>query len=188
MGLSLSLEQAQKLLTTKRKPAYLAGVLNLHSINCLPSLVHRCLTSSPTCGALWPVDFWVPFKTVSPVKLRVTTFSYVYALGSVEESDTLIEKQYGQDVIDSLSVLEAVAPSFDSGLWPRLAEILPILNLALRSRFAIIRQATARCFATICNVMTSDSMRYVVENIVPLLSDPLVLANRQGAIELIYRE
>lgn len=108
--------------------------------------------------------------------------------GSVEKSDALIEKQYGQDVIDSLSVLEAVAPSFDSGLWPRLAEVLPMLDLALRSRFAIIRQAAARCFATICNVMTSESMRYVVENIVPLLSDPLVLANRQGAIELIYRE
>lgn len=108
--------------------------------------------------------------------------------GSVDESDMLIEKQYGQDVIDSLSVLEAVAPSFDSGLWPRLAEILPILDLALRSRFAIIRQAAARCFATICDVMTAESMRYVVEKIVPLLGDPLVLANRQGATELIYRE
>lgn len=109
-------------------------------------------------------------------------------LGSVEQSDTLIEKQYGQDVIDSLSVLEAVAPSFDSGLWPRLAEVLPILDLALRSRFAIIRQASAQCFATICSVMTAESMRYVVEKIVPLLGDPLVLANRQGATELIYRE
>ncbi|KAF9453249.1 SNF2 superfamily chromatin remodeling protein [Macrolepiota fuliginosa MF-IS2] len=106
--------------------------------------------------------------------------------GSVEQSDILIEKQYGQDVIDSLSVLEAVAPAFDSGLWPRLAEVLPILDLALRSRFAIIRQAAARCFATICDVMTAESMRYVVEKIVPLLGDPLVLANRQGATELIY--
>ncbi|KXN85489.1 putative helicase mot1 [Leucoagaricus sp. SymC.cos] len=107
-------------------------------------------------------------------------------LSSVDQSDILIEKQYGQDVIDSLSVLEAVAPSFDSGLWPRLAEVLPILDLALRSRFAIIRQAAARCFATICDVMTAESMRYVVEKIVPLLGNPLVLANRQGATELIY--
>lgn len=106
--------------------------------------------------------------------------------GSVDQSDTLIEKQYGQDVIDSLSVLGAVAPSFDPELWPRLAEVLPILDLALRSRFAIIRQSAARCFATICGVMTAESMRYVVEKIVPLLADPLVLANRQGATELIY--
>jgi len=107
--------------------------------------------------------------------------------GSVGESDALIDKQYGQDVIDSLSVLEAVAPLFDPALWPRLVEILPILDLALRSRFAIIRQAAARCFATICHVMTAESMCYVVEKMVPLLSDPLALANRQGATELIYR-
>jgi TATA-binding protein-associated factor len=62
-----------------------------------------------------------------------------------------------------------------------------MLDLALRSRFAIIRQSAARCFATICDVMTLEAMRYVVEHLVPLLGDPLVLANRQGATELIYR-
>lgn len=116
-----------------------------------------------------------------------TTFTSLSIAGTVGESDALIDKQYGQDVIDSLSVLEAVAPLFDPALWPRLVEILPILDLALRSRFAIIRQAAARCFATICHVMTAESMCYVVEKIVPLLSDPLTLANRQGATELIYR-
>jgi len=35
--------------------------------------------------------------------------------------------------------------------------------------------------------MTSEAMRYVIENVVPLLGDPLVLSNRQGAAELIYR-
>lgn len=62
-----------------------------------------------------------------------------------------------------------------------------MLDLALHSRFAIIRQSAARCFATICDVMTLDAMRYVVEHLVPLLGDALVLANRQGATELIYR-
>ncbi len=116
-------------------------------------------------------------------------FAYlIVPVGSVDQSDNLIEKQFGQDVIDSLSVLEAVTPAFDPGLWPRLTEVLPILHLALRSRFAIIRQAAARCFATICDVMTNESMRFVVEHIIPLLGDPLVLPNRQGATELIYRE
>jgi TATA-binding protein-associated factor len=35
--------------------------------------------------------------------------------------------------------------------------------------------------------MTLDAMRYVVEHLVPLLGDALVLTNRQGATELIYR-
>ncbi|KAF8628445.1 hypothetical protein AX15_003960 [Amanita polypyramis BW_CC] len=103
-----------------------------------------------------------------------------------EHSDNLIEKQYGQDVIDSLSVLEAVVPTFHQELWPKLAETFPMLRLALQSRFAIIRQSAARCLATICDVMTMDGMKFVIENIVPLLGDPLVLENRQGAAELVH--
>ncbi|KAF8078067.1 SNF2 superfamily chromatin remodeling protein [Lyophyllum atratum] len=105
---------------------------------------------------------------------------------SQKQSDLLIEKQFGQDVIDSLSVLEAVVPTFHHDLWPKLSEIFPMLDLALRSRFAIIRQSAARCLATICDVMTSEAMHYVIEHLVPLLGDPLVLAHRQGATELIY--
>ncbi|KAJ7168182.1 SNF2 superfamily chromatin remodeling protein [Mycena crocata] len=102
------------------------------------------------------------------------------------ESDDRIQKQFGQDVIDSLSVLEAVVPTFHPDLWPKLAETFPMMHVALTSRFAIIRQSAARCFATLCDVMTSEAMRYVIENIVPLLGDPLVLANRQGATELMF--
>ncbi|KAF8636633.1 hypothetical protein AX17_003442 [Amanita inopinata Kibby_2008] len=105
---------------------------------------------------------------------------------SPELSDELIEKNYGQDVVDSFSVLEAVVPTFHEALWPQLAGIFPMFNLALRSRFAIIRQSSAKCLATICSVMTAEAMKYVIEDIVPLLGDPLVLANRQGAAEVIY--
>jgi TATA-binding protein-associated factor len=110
-----------------------------------------------------------------------------WCVGSPTESDDLVAKQFGQDVIDSLSVLEAVIPALHQDLWPRLAEIFPMMTLALQSRYAIIRQSAARCFATVCDVMTSEAMRYVIEAVVPLLSDPLVLSNRQGAAELIYR-
>ncbi|KAH7927090.1 hypothetical protein BV22DRAFT_1193901 [Leucogyrophana mollusca] len=105
---------------------------------------------------------------------------------SPKDADTLMDKQYGQDVIDSLSVLEAVAPTLHADLWPKLAELFPVMTVALRSRYAIIRQSAARCFATICNVMTSDAMLFVIENIIPLLGDPVVLSNRQGAAEVIY--
>ena len=97
-------------------------------------------------------------------------------------------KEFGQDVIDSLSVLEAVAPSLHQDIWPRLIGIFPMLTMALRSRYAVIRQSAARCFATVCDVMPSEAMRYVIENVVPLIGDPLVLSNRQGAVELMYRE
>ncbi|KIJ63251.1 hypothetical protein HYDPIDRAFT_113216 [Hydnomerulius pinastri MD-312] len=101
-------------------------------------------------------------------------------------ADALMEKNCGQDVIDSLSVLEAVAPTLDPSLWPRLAELFPAMTIALRSKFAIIRQSAARCFATVCEVMTSEAMRFVIEQLVPLIGDAIVLSNRQGAAEAIY--
>jgi TATA-binding protein-associated factor len=99
-----------------------------------------------------------------------------------------MDKQYGQDVIDSLSVLEAVAPTLNPELWPKLAELFPAMATALRSKYAIIRQTAARCFATVCEVMTAEAMRFVIERLVPLISDAVVLSNRQGAIEAIHRE
>lgn len=99
-----------------------------------------------------------------------------------------MEKEQGQNVIDSLSVLKVTASTLHCGLWYRLEELLPKLTLALRSRFAIIRQCTARCFATICGVITVQAMRHVIEHVVPLLGDSHSTTNRQGAIELIYRE
>lgn len=106
---------------------------------------------------------------------------------SPREADTAMEKQYGQDVIDSLSVLEAVSPALDPALWPRLTELFPAVAIALRSKFAIIRQTAARCFATICVVMTTEAMRFVIEQLLPLIGDAVVLSNRQGAAEAIYR-
>lgn len=110
-----------------------------------------------------------------------------YTIDSHDQCDMLIEKQYGQDVIDSLSVLEAIVPTFHQGLHHKLQDLLPMVGLVLRSRFGIVRQAAARCFATICDVMTSEAMRYVIEEIIPFLQDPLVVTNRQGTMELIYR-
>ena len=98
-----------------------------------------------------------------------------------------MDKQFGQDVIDSLSVLRVIASTLHKEFWPRLEALLPKLALALRSRFAIIRQCTAQCFATICGVITPPAMRYVIEHIVPYLGDSISVANRQGAVELVYR-
>ena len=98
-----------------------------------------------------------------------------------------MEKQYGQDVVDSLSVLEAVSPALDPALWPKLADLFPAMAIALRSKFAIIRQTAARCFATICEVMTAEAMLFVIEHLLPLIGDAVVLSNRQGAAEVIYR-
>ena len=61
-----------------------------------------------------------------------------------------------------------------------------MIAMALRSQFAIIRQSAARCFAAICDVMTVDAMRFVIEIILPFLGDTLINPNRQGATELVF--
>jgi TATA-binding protein-associated factor len=103
-----------------------------------------------------------------------------------DSADELISRQHGQDVIDSLSVLEAVMPTLHRELWPRIRELFPMIIMALRSRFAIIRQSAARCFAAVCNVMTVDAMRFVIEIVLPFLGDTLIDSNRQGATELVF--
>ncbi|KAG9318204.1 hypothetical protein JVU11DRAFT_284 [Chiua virens] len=105
---------------------------------------------------------------------------------SPQEADVAMEKQFGQDVIDSLSVLEAVSPALDPALRPKLTELFPLIAIALRSKFAIIRQTAARCFATVCEIMTSEAMRFVIERLLPVIGDVVVLSNRQGAAEAIY--
>lgn len=104
-----------------------------------------------------------------------------------QDVDALMEKQCGQDVIDSLSVLEAVVPTLHPDLWSKITELFPFMAMALRSRYAIIRQCAARCFSTICDVITADAMLFVIENLVPLIGDAVVLSNRQGTVEAVYR-
>lgn len=107
--------------------------------------------------------------------------------GDPFQADRLIEKKLGQDLIDSLSVLRVAAGTLHEDLWPPLIGLLSKLSLPLRSRFAILRQCTARCFASVCNVVTPQAMKHVVEDVVPYLGDSLSITNRQGATELIYR-
>lgn len=123
----------------------------------------------------------------SVLMLSLPHTQLISALDELEKMDKQIEKQFGQDVIDSFSVLEAVVPTFHESLWPKFREVFPMIILALRSRFAIIRQAAAKCFATMCDTVSMDAMRTVIEDVIPFLGDDLNLSNRQGATELIYR-
>ncbi|KZV99116.1 hypothetical protein EXIGLDRAFT_258645 [Exidia glandulosa HHB12029] len=92
----------------------------------------------------------------------------------------------GQSVLDALTVLSTVVPTLHESLRPRVKELFPCVATALRSRYAIVRQAAARCFAEICNVLTVEGMHFLVETIIPFLGDPSLVANRQGTVELIY--
>lgn len=96
------------------------------------------------------------------------------------------ENDLGQEIVDGLSTLRALLPKFDSGLHPWVANIMPIIAKALQCELSVIRYAAAKCFATICSVITVGGMTMLVEKVLPTISNALDVHHRQGAVECIY--
>ncbi|KAI9785144.1 MAG: TATA-binding protein-associated factor mot1 [Geoglossum umbratile] len=92
----------------------------------------------------------------------------------------------GQAVVDSLSTIRALVPTFDSGLYPFIVTLLPLIAKSLQSALSVFRYSAAKCFATVCSVITVRGMTMLVEKVLPLVNNALDLRCRQGAIECIY--
>ncbi|RCI04336.1 TATA-binding protein-associated factor mot1 [Rhizopus stolonifer] len=107
---------------------------------------------------------------------------------SSEQSDNLIttDFQLGQDVIDSLAILNMIIPYLSKGLWDHIIHIVPHICKALQSCYAVIRHVSARCLAAIANVITTETMQIIVDKILPQLGNTLNAYHRQGASELVY--
>ena len=90
-------------------------------------------------------------------------------------------------MLDNLTVLPIAALHLSPALHAHLSTILPPLALATRSKYAVVRFAVAKCFATLCDIVPEQGMKHVIESVVPNLADPLNVNNRRGAIELISR-
>lgn len=96
------------------------------------------------------------------------------------------ESQTGQDIIDGLSTLRALAPTLDRALHPWMVDLLSVIANALRNKLSVIRYSAAKCFATLCSVVTVEGMTMLVENVIPGISNALDVHHRQGAVECIY--
>lgn len=98
----------------------------------------------------------------------------------------LPEDTSGQSVVDSLSIIRALVPSLSPKLHNYIIDILPSVFTHLGSRFAVVRYAAAKCFATICATLPLQAIPELVRVVLPMLNDPLSLQRRQGAVECIY--
>lgn len=94
--------------------------------------------------------------------------------------------QTGQDIIDGLSTLRALAPTLHAGLHPWMVNLLPVIANALRNKLSVIRYSAAKCFATLCSVLPVEGMTMLVENVLPGISNAIDVHHRQGAVECIY--
>ncbi|GAA6037551.1 hypothetical protein NBRC10512_002557 [Rhodotorula toruloides] len=111
----------------------------------------------------------------------------MYGSGDVVKGDAVLsgDDRKAQELIDCLTVLPVASAKLEPTLHKRLASLLPALAIATRSRFAVVRYAVAKSFATLCDIVPVDGLRFVVESVVPVLADPLNVNHRRGAIELI---
>ncbi|KAM0788287.1 hypothetical protein ACM66B_001433 [Microbotryomycetes sp. NB124-2] len=109
-----------------------------------------------------------------------------YSSGNTSAADAMLasDDAKGQDLLDCLTVLPTIARQLTPRVQERLAPLFPMLALATRSSFSVVRYAVAKCFASLCEVAPSEGMRHVVEMVLPVLADPVNVNNRRGAIEL----
>ncbi|KAK4985969.1 hypothetical protein LTR28_002064, partial [Elasticomyces elasticus] len=69
----------------------------------------------------------------------------------------------GQEAIDAMSTIRAFVPTFHPDLHPFVLGLLPLVAKALQSRLAVLRYAAAKCFASICSVITVRGFTMLVE-------------------------
>ena len=94
--------------------------------------------------------------------------------------------ELGQEIVDGLSMLRALAPKFDSGIHPWIVDLMPVISKSLRCELSVIRYAGAKCFATVCSVIPIQGMTMLVEQVLPSITSALDVHCRQGAVECIY--
>jgi TATA-binding protein-associated factor len=107
-------------------------------------------------------------------------------LDKVAPSDLRLDVANGTALVDGLSVLRTIAPMLSPDLHPWELSLLPFLTKAMRSRISVVRYMAAKCFASICRILPVQAMTILVERVIPQISNPLDLHDRQGITECLY--
>ncbi|KAK5209566.1 TATA-binding protein-associated factor mot1 [Exophiala xenobiotica] len=97
-----------------------------------------------------------------------------------------LDDEQGQSLVDALSILRTMLPAVDPALHPWVLSMSPLIGKAMRSRLSVIRYSAAKCFATLCSVIPVKGMTTLVQEVLPNISNPLDLRDRQGITESVY--
>jgi TATA-binding protein-associated factor len=109
-------------------------------------------------------------------------FTDVALPAKISEEDGI----FGQAVVDAFSTLRALVGSLHADVRGFVKDLLPLIAKALQSRLYVLRYVAAKCFATICSVMSVEGITMLVETVLPTIGDGGNVHGRQGAIECIY--
>lgn len=97
-----------------------------------------------------------------------------------------LDETEGQELVDALSVLRTLTPMLAADLHPWILSMTGSITKALRGQLSVVRYIAAKCFATVCSVLTVQAMTILVEDVVPNIGNPIELNDRQGITECIY--
>jgi len=92
----------------------------------------------------------------------------------------------GQEVVDAMSTFRALVATLDPALHSWALELLPCVAKAMQSRLAVLRYTAAKCFASVCSVITVRGFTMLVGQVLPPLNNAHEVMSRQGAIECVY--
>jgi TATA-binding protein-associated factor len=96
------------------------------------------------------------------------------------------ESTIGQEAIDGMSTLRALVATLDASLHTWVLQLLPFVARALQCRLSVLRYTAAKCFASVCSVITVQGFTMLVEKVLPPINNAHEAIDRQGAIECIY--
>lgn len=97
-----------------------------------------------------------------------------------------VGEEQGQALVDAFSILRTLSPAVHPALHAWILSLSALIGKAMRSRLSVVRYSAAKCLATICSVITVEGMTMFVQEILPNISNPLDLRDRQGITECVY--
>lgn len=97
-----------------------------------------------------------------------------------------IDDAMGQGIVDNMVVVRALLPFLPQKLRENVCEVFGNMQKALLGEYSVIRFVAARCFAVVCANMPTVGISYLVQHVIPSVSDATNLHARQGAIEVIH--
>ncbi|KAK6437517.1 TATA-binding protein-associated factor mot1 [Oleoguttula sp. CCFEE 5521] len=96
------------------------------------------------------------------------------------------DNEFGQTVVDAMSTLRALVATLDPALHAWVLDLLPSVAKGMQSKLAVLRYIAAKCFASVCSVITVEGYTMLVEQVLPPINNAHEVTHRQGAIECIY--
>ncbi|KAG8086577.1 hypothetical protein GUJ93_ZPchr0010g10708 [Zizania palustris] len=100
---------------------------------------------------------------------------------SIAQLGRSCEDKEPQSLINNIQVVRSVTPHLTEPLRPQLLSLLPCILGCVRHPHVAVRLAAARCITSMAKSWTANVMVFVIENVIPMLSDSSSVCARQGA-------